>query len=33
MAPEDADRFAEMGHFAGKQWARAGAGGEALTAT
>ena len=32
MAPEDADRFGEMGRFAAKQWARAGAGGEALTA-
>ena len=32
MAPEDADRFGEMGRFARQQWARAGAGGEALTA-
>jgi hypothetical protein len=25
MAPEDADRYDEMGRFAGKHWARAGA--------
>ncbi len=33
MAPEDADRFGQMGRFAANQWARAGAGGEALTAS